>query len=112
MLAVLASLLPMADVTLNPDPTKLPGGTTLADLVNGAAGIALIACLGALIVACVVWAFGHHAGNYNHAAKGKMGVLVAIAAAFVIGMGATLVNFAHKTGTTVSNVAGQTSGQK
>ena len=108
MLAVVSAGPLLADVSLNPDPTKLPGGQTLAGLVDGAAGLALIACLAALIIAAVVWAFGHHTGNYNHSAKGKTGVIVAIAAAFVIGMGATLINFAHKTGTAVSNVAGQT----
>ena len=50
----------MASVTLNPDPSQLPGGGTLQQLANGIGGWALILALVGLVIGAAAWALGAH----------------------------------------------------
>jgi hypothetical protein len=91
----------LAGVKLTPDLSALPGGAALQQLVNGLAGWALLAALGALVVGAVAWALGAHAHNVNQAAAGRRAVLTAGAAALIIGAAPELINFFFSFGKSV-----------
>lgn len=88
----------LAQVQLNPDPGKLPGGSVLGDLTNGIAGFALVACLVGLVVGAAMWALGSNSNNYNQTLVGKRAVLVCAMAALLIGGAAAIINFAFQSG--------------
>jgi hypothetical protein len=81
----------LADV--NPNSTGLPGISTLSNMVGALLTIGLIACVAGLVIAAIVWAVGHHSANPNVASRGKSGVLVAFAAALLVGGANVLIDF-------------------
>jgi len=81
------------DVSLNPDPSQLPGGGTLADLMNGLAGCGLILAAGVFAFGGAQWALGSATSNMSWAERGKQTVFVAALAALLIGAAAIVVNF-------------------
>ena len=85
--------MPLADVTLNPDPGNLPGSEVLQHLTNGLGGWALIAALAALVIGAAAWAFGSHAQNFQQSITGRKTVLVAGLAALLIGAAPAIINF-------------------
>ena len=89
----MTSLLAVVHVKVNPKATGLPGSGVLQDLIDGLAFWGLLACLGAMIVAAIVWAFAAHSSNHHYAANGRRGLLVAAAAALAVGASAAIVNF-------------------
>lgn len=93
-----SSLSRLADVSLHPDSSQLPGSNTLQQLTNGIAGWALILALVALLIGAVIWALGSHSQNYHQAVGGRRAVLVSGAAALLIGAAPTLINFFFHTG--------------
>jgi Family of unknown function (DUF6112) len=88
----------LAQVKLDPDPDKLPGGNVLADLTNGIAGFALIFCLVGLVVAAGLWALGSNSNNYSQSLIGKRAVVICAFAALLIGGAAAIINFAFESG--------------
>jgi hypothetical protein len=88
MLSVLSVLDDVA-----PNTTGLPGISTISNMVGALLSIGLIACLAGLVIAAIVWAVGHHSSNPTLAGRGKSGVLVAFAAAVLIGGANVLVDF-------------------
>ena len=76
-----------------PNTTGLPGLSTISNMVGALLSIGLIACLAGLVLAAIAWAVGHHSSNPTLAARGKSGVLVAFAAAVLIGGANVLVDF-------------------
>jgi MFS family permease len=91
----------LADVSMNPDPTALPGGDVLQQLTNGIGSWALIAALIGMIVGAAVWALGHYSQNYQQSYNGRKGLLASGAAALVIGAAPSVVNFLMSLGQTV-----------
>jgi hypothetical protein len=87
------------EVSLNPDPSKLPFSGTLSDLVNGLAAVALILALGAVVLSAGRWGMGVATSNLSWAEQGKMGVIVSALAALLIGGAAILINFFFGIGT-------------
>jgi hypothetical protein len=83
----------VAQVTMTPDPNALPGGPQAQQVINGLGFYGFLSAVGALVLACMVWAFGSHSQNYRQVEAGKRGVLVSSAVAFVIGAAAALVTF-------------------
>jgi len=83
----------MLDVSLNPDPTKLPGGGTLADLTNGLAGFVLILTVFGLVISAGGWGLGVATSNMSWAERGKSGTIVCAIAALLVGAAAIIVNF-------------------
>jgi hypothetical protein len=81
------------DVSLTPDPSKLPGGGTLSDLMNGLAGWGLILVVGVFAFGGASWALGSATSNMSWAERGKQTVIVAALAALLIGAAAIIVNF-------------------
>jgi Family of unknown function (DUF6112) len=83
----------MLEVSLNPDPSQLPGGGTLSDLMNGLAGFGLILAVGVFAFGGAQWALGNATSNLSWAERGKQAVVVAAMAALLIGAAAIIVNF-------------------
>jgi hypothetical protein len=83
----------LVDVTLNPNPSNLPGGSVLQSLTNGVAGWALVLALAGLLVGAAAWALGAHSQNYHQSVTGRRAVLVSGIAALLIGAAPALVNF-------------------
>ncbi|MDR3359374.1 MAG: DUF6112 family protein [Bifidobacteriaceae bacterium] len=77
---------------VSPDFTAVTGNT-LTEVVGALLTIVLIASVASLIAAATCWAYGEANGNYQLSAKGKTGVLVALAAAALSGAGVAYVNF-------------------
>ena len=89
----------LADVRLNPKPEALPGAGTLQHLANGLAGWALIGSLVAVVIGAVTWALSSHSQNIHGAVSGRRTVMVAGAAALLIGAAPILINFFFHAGT-------------
>jgi hypothetical protein len=89
----------VADVSLNPTLSQLPGGGTLQDLTNGLAAWALVASLVGLVVGAAAWALGVHSQNFQQSLIGRRAVLVSGLAALLIGAAPTIINFFFNAGT-------------
>jgi MFS family permease len=90
--------LPGPSVTLDPDPTQLPGANVLEHLADGIGGWALIAAVLGIVIGAVMWAFGHYSQNYQQAYNGRRGVRVSALAAVLIGGAPYIVTFFLHTG--------------
>jgi len=88
----------MLEVSLNPDPSKLPGSGTLGDLMNGLAGWGLILAVGIFAFGGAQWALGNATSNMSWAERGKTTVIVAALAALLIGGAAIIINFFFRVG--------------
>ena len=77
---------------------RLPGISTLSNMVGALLTVGLIACVAGLVIAAIVWAIGSHSSNPHLAGRGKSGVLVAFVAAVLIGGANVLVDFFVATG--------------
>lgn len=85
-------------VKLSPDPGALPGGAQLQQIVNGLAGLALIALVGSAVAGAVWWAVGSAGSHSGAILGGKRMVLVAVVAALVVGATPALINFFRSLG--------------
>ena len=92
-------VLRLADVVLDPSASSLPGSGTLQQLANGMAGWGLILAVIAVVIGAVAWALGSHSQNLHHAVTGRRTVMVAGAAALLIGAAPILINFFFHAGT-------------
>jgi len=98
---LLRALPTLADVTLNPSVSNLPGGGVLQKLTDGLGAWALVASLVGLLIGAAAWALGAHSQNYHQAFAGRRTVLVSVLAALLVGAGPGLVNFFFHAGTGV-----------
>ena len=89
---------PVLRVDVNPNPSDLPGGAVIQQLMDGLAGWALFGSLAALLVSAIVWALGANSGNYHAAGRGKTGVLVSGLTALLVGAAPALINFFNQLG--------------
>lgn len=88
-------------VKVNPDPGGLPGSDAFQKLLNGAAALALLACVGAFVIGAAQWGFGSRSQNYSQATDGRERMLKSLGGAFGIGAVAAVVNFFYTAGTGV-----------
>ncbi len=93
----------LADVTLNPDPTQLPGGAALQSITDGIGGWALILSLVGLVIGAAAWALGALSQNYQQSFVGRRTVLISGLAALLIGVGPELINFFYNTGHSITH---------
>ena len=91
----------VAQVTLAPDAGQGPGGPQLQQLVNWGAGMAMIACVAAMVFHALRWGWGSQQHNMARVQDGKEGVGRAALVAGVIAAAAALVNFAAGLGSAV-----------
>ncbi len=82
-----------ADPGVNPNENGLPGLSVLKQIVGALLTWGLVACVAALVVSVIIWALGHHGGNYSQTTSGKTGVLVASGGALLIGGANAIVAF-------------------
>jgi hypothetical protein len=85
-------------VGVHPNPSNLPGGHVIQQLLDGLAGWALFGSLAALLISAIIWAFGSNSGNYHAAGRGKTGVLVSALTALLVGAAPALINFFNHLG--------------
>src|SRR5437879_4031247 len=83
----------MLDVSLTPDPSKLPFSGTLQELANGLLAVVLVLIAVAGFLSAGTWALGIATSNMSWAERGKSGFIVAVIAATLSGAAAILVNF-------------------
>jgi len=72
-----------------------PGAHGLQRLINVLAFYALLATAGGFLLGVSAWAVGSRIGNDYVGQSGKMGIVVALGAAFLLGGAATFLNFAY-----------------
>jgi hypothetical protein len=94
-------LVALSKVTLDPDPSGLPGGRVLQDLTNGMAGFALILCLMGLVIGAAMWGLGSNSSNFQQTLVGKRACAVCALAALLIGAAAAIINFFYGAGQSV-----------
>ena len=82
-----------ADPQVSPNQNGLPGLSVLKQIVGALLTWGLVACVAGLVVSVIMWALGHHGGNYSHTTSGKTGVLVSAAGALLIGGANAIVAF-------------------
>ncbi len=83
---------------MHPDPTQLPGGSVLQNLMDGLQGWALALALVGLVIGAAAWALGSHGQNYQQSFVGRRAVLISGLAALLIGAGPGIVNFFFNAG--------------
>lgn len=91
----------IADVSLTPTATSLPGSAALQQIANGVAAWALIGALLALLLGAALWAVGSHTQNMHQSAAGRRAVATSLVAAVLIGAAPSLINFFFHTGLSV-----------
>ena len=77
---------------MGPDFTAV-GGTGIQAVIGALLTIVLIAAVATLIVGGIGWAVGTGTGNWQLAAKGRVGVLVALGAGAAAGAGIAWANW-------------------
>ena len=82
----------MIPANVSPDFTVV-SGNTLASVIGALLTIVLIAAVASLIASAISWVYGEANGNYQLAAKGKAGVLIALGTAIVAGGSVAWMNF-------------------
>lgn len=95
------AVLQAGDPGVTPSGSGLPGMTQLQNLAGGVMFGGLILCVIGLVAAAAVWAVGSSSSNHHAASKGKMGVLVSVGAAIVIGGANALVKWGSGIGGTI-----------
>jgi hypothetical protein len=90
------------DVHISPNRNGLPGIAALEHIVGALLTFGLVASVAAIAISAIAWAIGSHSGNPHVAGKGKSGVIIALAAAFLIGGANFLVNFFNTQGAHLS----------
>ena len=88
-------------IDIHPNATGLPGIEALSSIVGALLTFGLIASVAGVALSAIAWAVGSHASNPHVAGRGKTGVLVAVAAAMVIGAANTLVTFFTNAGASI-----------
>lgn len=89
----------LADPGVRPNHSGLPGMGLAREIVGALLTFGLIASVAGLAISAMVWALSAHNGNSHYATKGRMGVLVAAAAALLIGGADSIVTFFQNAGT-------------
>lgn len=83
----------MQDPGVSPNTSGLPGLPEVRTLAGATITFALVSCVVALIISAAAWALGSINGNPHVAGKGRIGVLVSLAAAILIGSANSLIRF-------------------
>lgn len=91
----------MGAVSVSPNPSGLPGADAFQKLLNGAAALGLLACVGAFVWGAAQWGFGSKSQNYSQAADGRERMLKGVGGAFAIGAVSAVINFFYNAGTGV-----------
>lgn len=85
-----------ADVT--PDFGAVAASGELGQIIGALMTIVLVLSVMMLLISAAAWAVSASAGNYQGAARGRMGVLVSVLTALIAGGGIAWANFLISTG--------------
>lgn len=96
-----AASLILADPGVTPNESGLPGIDEARQLVGAILTYGLIACVAGLVISALVWALSAHNGNSHYAVRGKVGVVVAAAAALLVGGADAIISFFQNAGGTL-----------
>lgn len=91
----------VAAISASPSPSGLPGSSVADKLVNGLFFYTLVGCLAGLFISVIVWVFSSRAQNYQYAATGRQGTIIAAVGALIAGAGPALINFFENLGSQV-----------
>lgn len=83
---------------ISPNTNGLPGTSEAENIVGALLTFGLIAAVAGIAIASIAWALGSHSANPHMANRGKTGVLVACAAALLVGGADVLVGFFSNAG--------------
>ena len=92
MAAPVALALP-GGISISPNDKGLPGLGELQTVVGSLLTVALIVAVAAVAISGIAWAIGNHSANPVVATRGKSGVMVALAAAVLVGGAVAIVDF-------------------
>lgn len=84
-----------------PNTDGLPGVGAAEHIVGALLTFGVIAAVAGLAISAIVWGVGGHSSNPQMAHRGKSGVLIALAAALLIGGANILVAFFWNAGSTL-----------
>lgn len=98
---IVSQLLP-ANIDISPNESGLPGIAQLKVIVGAVMTVGLILSVLALVISAIIWGFGANSSNPALAGRGKIGVLISLAAAIIAGASVTLVNFFWNVGQSVN----------
>ena len=89
-------------IDVQPNNDGLPGISALSHMVGALLTFGLVAAVAGVAISAITWAIGSNSSNPHIAGRGKNGVLVAGAAALLIGAANTLVTFFNNAGAGIS----------
>jgi len=87
-----------AQVSVGADTKGMPGASMAQQVLNWGAGLALMACAGAVVYGGAKWRGGVKSGNGYGAQDGKEYVIGGFVGAAIVGLAALGVNTMFKTG--------------
>lgn len=85
-------------VNISPNDSGLPGTSEAEKIVGALLTFGLIAAVAGVAISAIVWSVGSHSTNPHWAGRGKTGVLVSCAAAFLVGGADIWINFFSSAG--------------
>jgi hypothetical protein len=86
---------------ITPNAQGLPGIAELENIVGALLTVGLIAAVGGLLLAAMVWAVASHSGNVHLVQRAKGGVLISFVAAALTGGAVALITFFSNAGGTL-----------
>ncbi len=89
------------DPGVHSNSSGLPGLAQLRQIVGAMLTFGLVACVAALVASAVVWGVAANGGNPHLAGRGKSGVMIAAAAALLIGGANAIITFFSNAGATI-----------
>jgi hypothetical protein len=90
-----------ADPGIHQNDDGLPGVSEAKKIVGALLTFGLIAAVAGIAISAIGWALGSHSANPHLASRGKVGVMVAAAAALLIGGADLIVKFFASAGASV-----------
>jgi hypothetical protein len=91
----------LPEIDIRPNTSGLPGIAALSEIVGALLTFGLVASVAGVAVSAITWAIGSNSSNPHLAGRGKTGVIVAAAAAMLIGAANTLVTFFTDAGASI-----------
>lgn len=83
----------LAQVNVNPDPSGMPGGALIQQLLNWSQMLALWGSLGAILVGAAMYGLAQQGGgSYSGASRGKTLAMGGVVGAILAGLAPAAVN--------------------
>lgn len=82
----------LAQVSVTPDASGMPGGALIQKLLNWGQMIALWGSLAAILIGAAMAGLAQQSGSYTNSAGGKKLIMAGAAGALVAGLAPTIIN--------------------